>query len=79
MSNLEIINQEASKKGFVYTGDNLFTFPEWHSQGYSIIKGQRAFITTKLWSNGINKRLKTAIMFRADQVRKNEVKSLILV
>ena len=73
MSNLEIINHEASKKGFIYTGDNLHTFAEWKALGRSVIKGQKAFIKTRLWSLGENKRLRTAILFRRDQVTEAEL------
>ena len=79
MSNLEIINQEASKKGFIYTGDNLFTFGEWHTMGYKINKGEKSFITTRLWSSGSNKRLKSVSLFRIDQVKKNEIKKEMLI
>lgn len=73
-SNVEIITLAASQKGFNYTGDNLFTFDEWSAMGYKINKGAKAFITTRLWSSGINKRLKPKSLFRTDQVTKNEVK-----
>lgn len=71
LTNQEIITIEAFQKGFNYTGDNLYTFVEWHEQGYSIVKGQKAFITTRLWSKGINKRLRVMYLFKHDQVIRN--------
>ena len=68
MSNLEIINHEASKKGFVLTGNNLHTFTEWKAQGMSVKKGQKAFISTRLWSSGENRRLVPAYLFKDTQV-----------
>ena len=70
MSNLEIINQEASQKGFIYTGDNLYTYGQWLKLGYHVIRGQKAFIRARLWSTGENKRLKQSFLFTDTQVLK---------
>lgn len=68
MLNLEIIASEALKKNFNFTGDNLHTFAEWKSKGYHIIKGQKAFIKCRTWSEGINKRLTPSVLFTDRQV-----------
>jgi hypothetical protein len=68
--NHEIITQAASQKNFIYNGNNLHTYGEWLQLGYVPTKGQRAFIKTRLWSTGINKRLKSVALFRDDQVVK---------
>jgi len=70
MSNQEIINQEVIKKGFEYTGDNLYTYGQWMQKGYNVKRGERAFIKTRLWSTGENKRLKPSSLFKFDQVLK---------
>ena len=84
MSNKEIVLSEAILKGFEYDGQNLFTFQEWKKRGYSVIKGQKAFISTNLWKPVIKKDKKTgeskrimimtkASLFTADQVKKIEM------
>jgi len=78
-SNTEIITLAARQKNFNYTGDNLFTFAEWSAMGYKINKGQRAFIQVRLWSSGVNKRLKPESLFKVDQVTKLDVKNLIII
>lgn len=78
-SNVEIIALEASKKNFNYTGDNLFTYKEWEDLGYAVKQGQRAFIKTRLWSLGLNKRMIPASLFTINQVVKVNNDSLILV
>jgi len=67
-SNHEIITLAAKQKNFPYNGNNLHTYGEWLQLGYVPTKGQRAFIKTRLWSTGINKRLKPAALFKDDQV-----------
>lgn len=82
LTNKEIIALEATKKGFDYTGNNLHTFVEWKDQGYTVIRGQRAYIKTRLWTQGINKRLIPNQLFRVDQVTKvNKINhsSLVMV
>lgn len=54
MCNREIISTECILKGFEYTGENLFTFQEWKKRGYSVKKGEKAFISTSIWKN-VNK------------------------
>lgn len=49
MTNVEIITAEAALIGYPYNGENLFTFQEWKERGYSVKKGEHAFIKTKLW------------------------------
>ena len=84
MSNREIVTTEAMLKGFEYDGQNLFTFQEWKKRGYSVIKGQKAFISTNLWKpvmkkdkeSGTEKRIMImtkASLFTADQVKKIEM------
>lgn len=51
MSNKEIISTEAILKGFNYDGNNLFTFQEWKKRGYTVKKGEKAFISTSIWKN----------------------------
>lgn len=70
MSNQEIILSESLKKNFIYTGDNLHTYPEWMSLGYSVKRGQKAYIKVRIWSLGINKRKIPANFFTLDQVLK---------
>ena len=78
-TNAEIITALASQKNFNYTGDNLHTFPEWKEQGYIPMRGQKAFIKTRLWSKGNNKRLIPASLFTFEQVTKINNNSLVVV
>ncbi|MBS5307742.1 ArdC family protein [Clostridium sp.] len=55
MSNREIISTEAMLRGFEYTGDNLFTFQEWKNRGYSVKKGEKAFLQTSIWKRTTKK------------------------
>ena len=84
MSNKEIVFNEAMMRGFEYNGQNLFTFQEWKKRGYSVIKGQKAFISTNLWKpvtkkdkeTGTEKRIMImtkASLFTAEQVKKIEM------
>jgi len=68
MSNQEIIALEASKKGYEYNGNNIYTYPEWSKRGYKPMKGQRAFCMTHLWTNGINRRKILVGLFTLEQV-----------
>ena len=79
MSNVEIITSEAMLKGYEYNGLNLNTFQEWKKRGYSVIKGQKAFISTNLWKPVVKKDKETgkekrimitvkASLFSAEQV-----------
>lgn len=49
MSNQEIISNESMLKNFPYDGSNLLTFGEWKKKGYVPRKGEKAFLSTKLW------------------------------
>ena len=49
MSNKEILLYESALRGFEYDGNNLFTFKEWRDRGYSVKKGEKAFIKCGLW------------------------------
>ena len=69
-SNHDIILREANQKGFIYIGDNLLTFVQWRQRGYSVVKGQKAFIKLRLWTYGENKRLLPAQLFTREQVTK---------
>lgn len=84
MSNKEIVTSEAILKGFEYNGQNLFTFQEWKKRGYSVIKGEKAFISTSLWKPVVKKDKETgkterimimtkASLFTAEQVKKIEM------
>ena len=84
MSNKEIVFNEAMMRGFEYTGENLFTFQEWKKRGYSVIKGQKAFISTNLWKPVVKKDKETgktenimimtkASLFTSEQVKKIEM------
>lgn len=79
MSNTEIITLEASKKGFSYNGNNIHTYKEWSDLGYQVKYGQRAFIKTRLWSQGLNRRKILVGLFTSDQIVKATTKDLILV
>ncbi len=83
MSNLEIIKSESTFKNFPFDGENLFTFQEWKARGYIVQKGQKAFLTTKLWKKvtKVNKEtgktesyfvLVPAYLFTVQQVKKLE-------
>ena len=52
MTNLELIIQhlEENEIDFNYDGDNLNTFAAWKKAGYSVIKGEKAFIKVDLWT-----------------------------
>ena len=43
-SNHDIILREAMLKGFIYNGDNLFSYVQWIKKGYVVIRGQKSFI-----------------------------------
>lgn len=79
MSNVEIITTEAMLKGYEYNGLNLNTFQAWKSKGYSVKKGEKAFISTNLWKpvtkkdkeTGTEKRIMITVkasLFTMDQV-----------
>lgn len=78
-TNAEIIKELASQKGFIYTGDNLYTYAEWLQKGYAVVRGQKAFIKTRLESKGKNRRLIPAALFTREQVVKINNNSLIVV
>ena len=79
MSNAEIIALEASKKGYNYNGRNIDTYGEWLKLGHQVKQGQRAFIKTYLWTNGVNRRKTLQGLFTLEQVTKIHTKSLIMV
>jgi len=66
--NRKIIYQEAAKKGFNYTGDNLHTYSDWKYKGFVPKRRQRAFIKPHLWTRGENRRRIIVGLFRLDQV-----------
>ena len=83
MSNLEIVTSESMLRNFPFDGENLFTFAEWKSRGYIVQKGQKAFLTTKLWKKIIKQNKQTgktesyfvlvpAYLFTSNQVKKLE-------
>ncbi len=52
MTNLEIITEYIEQNGidFDYDGNNLNTFQAWKKQGYSVKKGEKAFMKVDLWT-----------------------------
>jgi len=78
-SNYDIILREASKKGFVYTGENLLSYVQWKSKGYMITRGQKAFIMVHLWNQGENRRKVLTGLFTSDQVQKSRYNQLSMV
>jgi len=80
MTNTQIIAQATQKQNFDYTGDNLFTYPEWLKMGYRPARGQRAFIKTYLWTLSSENRKKTLVgLFARDQVQKVSCNELVMV
>jgi len=55
MTNAELIAQAAKKQNFDYTGDNLFTYPEWKKRGYQVKKGEKTFLRVRIWGE-VNKK-----------------------
>lgn len=50
MTNREIIAQELELMGEDAIGvEEVLTFAEWQRKGYTVNKGEKAFIQTKLW------------------------------
>lgn len=79
MSNHEIITQEASKRDYYYNGSNIHTYSEWLELGYVPARGQRAFIKTRLWTKGVNRKKVLIGLFTIEQVTKVVTKDLISV
>lgn len=52
MTNEQIIHETLQAMGidFEYDGSNLSTFQEWKRRGYSVKKGETAFIKMDLWT-----------------------------
>ena len=52
LSNKEIIATSLMLTGsnFQYDGSNLKTFQEWKKAGYSVQKGEKAFLQCSLWT-----------------------------
>lgn len=78
-TNEQIIEELASQKGYIYTGNNLHTFAEWKEKGYIPIRGQKAFIKCRLWSKGKNRRLIPSALFTREQVTRINNDSFIVV
>jgi len=78
-SNQEIISIIANAKGYPYNGENINTFQDWKDKGFSVIRGERAWCQTRLWSKGINRRFIVYSLFTMDQVVKVVVKELLVV
>lgn len=83
-TNYQIISEEANLHGYEYDGTNLKTFSEWKKAGYSVKKGEKAFIKVGLWKpvtvkekdekTGEEKEvrqfiMKTSFLFKPDQVQ----------
>jgi len=78
-SNQEIIYIIANTKGFVYNGENIFTYAEWLAKGFKVIRGEKCFFQTRLWTKGINRRFILQSLFTINQVVKVYIKELIMV
>lgn len=81
MSNKEILATEAMLKGFIYNGSNLKTFQEWKKAGYTVEKGQKAFISTRLWKQIVKKdkdgkEVSKMILVKAALFTENQVKKI---
>ena len=72
MTNEKIIELEANKKGFAYDGENIFTFAQWEKRGFGVKNGQKAFIKTRLMSQGENPRSIPVSLYTIEQVKYNE-------
>lgn len=48
-TNYEMIEEMANLMGFEYDGSNLKTFQEWNRAGYTVKKGEKAFMALELW------------------------------
>lgn len=48
-TNYEMIEEYANVIGFEFDGDNLKTFAEWKKAGFTVKKGQKAFMQLELW------------------------------
>ena len=72
-SNHDIIFRESILKGFNYDGENICTFAQWKRKGFSVIRGQRAFIQTYLWTEGKNVRFVITSLYTNKQVVYNQV------
>jgi hypothetical protein len=48
-TNRQMIEEMANVMGFEYTGMNLYTFNEWAKEGLIVKKGEKAFMSLKLW------------------------------
>ena len=72
LSNIEIIAIEASKKEYIYNGENIFTFAQWEKRGFGVKNGQKAFIKTRLMSQGENPRSIPVSLYTIEQVKYNE-------
>jgi len=72
-TNHEIISIIANAKGFSYNGDNIDTFGGWKQRGFNIVKGEKMFAQTRLWSKGINRRFILKNLFTIEQVAEMEV------
>jgi len=77
-SNHDIILREAILKGFVYTGDNLFSYVQWIKKGHVITRGQKSFIKVYLWNQGGNRKILTGL-FTSEQVQKTRCIELVVV
>ena len=78
-TNHEIISIIANAKGINYNGENINTFQDWREKGFSVIRGEKAWCQTRLWSKGINRRFIVYSLFTSKQVVLMPVKSLVVV
>lgn len=46
---MDMIQEASMVLGYVYDGGNLKTFNEWAKDGYIVTKGEKAFLSLKLW------------------------------
>lgn len=46
---MDMIFETANAMGYEYDGENLKTFQEWQKAGYTVKKGEKAFMSLELW------------------------------
>lgn len=54
-TNREMIEEITMLMGYEYDGENLKTFQEWQNAGFTVSKGEKAFLSLDLWKPFIKK------------------------
>ena len=82
-TNKELLKLACMEVGYLYDGENLFTYNEWKKRGYQVKKGEKCFLKTRLWKTVPHKKdnkdnnqdekenkclMTTACLFTIDQV-----------